>query len=880
MIKRAQLPAGVVSTTPFSQLVDEYGDPYDLRDFGPGEPTPAGEEGGTRPRALIPPLNQQATSRPRSWPGLESFRLLKALGNFDLVQVVHADIRGQLLGLEPNVQVRKSSEELSNTDEVQAELAAARAFVECPDPLYPLEWRRWASRVIDEMLTTDALSLYPRFSLGGDPIGLEQIDGSTIVPLVDDLGRPPLPPNDAYQQIVHGRVETGFELPIGEDPSAAELWYLPVTLKSGSPYGQSPLERVLLTVNLGIRKQLHELAFYTDGNVPDSLYALPEGATPDDLRAFVDWLNEQALGDPTKRAGNMLPVPPGQYIVTKPNTWSYEAQEWLGRVIAWAHGVSPLPITRVMNRATSEQLDVQSSEAGLRPMLEMLRQVVNRYLWRVLQLRHVEVRFGAEEREDPQQLFDRTLRGVEGGVLTFNEGRAALGLPEIDEEWARVRMRWVGTQFVVLEGVLEANEVQRLQREAIAARLANPTGAAGSTVALPPGEGDELEAPAEPELEEGDDELEADAGDDDDELDDQVDEDDPDDDDDELERHACGCLTKSTYADELLSDAELELELERFTNHAAEANRRSVAALGKVRRQWLRKRANRAGRCGFVSRHLHPSISDPQAIVKGELQFNAQQQELERLIVDVLLAWWDQQLPNVAAWAAQQTPDVELEAAAGATTLRKVSSDVPLDDDSLFGALDSILNDAFEIGRADGGLALGLDLTFQPEAAVRFAGERAAELVGKTWVNGILVENPNPQFAITPKLRKQVREQLTELIEQRTPPNQIARALQDVFTPARARTIARTETAFAYGHGTAEAFGDLQVAFVEILDGPGCLPTGHDDNAPLPVDEQVGVVQDGRQADGQIWTLEQYRARPIGHPNCVRGAVPWFPEEG
>jgi hypothetical protein len=74
------------------------------------------------------------------------------------------------------------------------------------------------------------------------------------------------------------------------------------------------------------------------------------------------------------------------------------------------------------------------------------------------------------------------------------------------------------------------------------------------------------------------------------------------------------------------------------------------------------------------------------------------------------------------------------------------------------------------------------------------------------------------------------------------------------FSPARALTIARTETSTAIGHGAGLAYQQNGIEHVEISDG--------DDD------------DDCAEADGQIWTVDEYLAEPLAHPNCVRSAAP------
>jgi phage portal protein BeeE len=74
------------------------------------------------------------------------------------------------------------------------------------------------------------------------------------------------------------------------------------------------------------------------------------------------------------------------------------------------------------------------------------------------------------------------------------------------------------------------------------------------------------------------------------------------------------------------------------------------------------------------------------------------------------------------------------------------------------------------------------------------------------------------------------------------------------FDEARAETIARTETAYAYNDAAVETYRTLEVDKVEVIDG----------------------VEDAECAsvNGQTWTLEQADSDPLAHPNCIRDFIP------
>ena len=90
--------------------------------------------------------------------------------------------------------------------------------------------------------------------------------------------------------------------------------------------------------------------------------------------------------------------------------------------------------------------------------------------------------------------------------------------------------------------------------------------------------------------------------------------------------------------------------------------------------------------------------------------------------------------------------------------------------------------------------------------AVEYAHNRAAELVGKKWVDGALVDNPDAQWAITDTTREDLRQLIADAFEQQWTPAQLAQHIDSAFTfsAGRAEMIAKTETAFAQTAATVE----------------------------------------------------------------------------
>lgn len=156
---------------------------------------------------------------------------------------------------------------------------------------------------------------------------------------------------------------------------------------------------------------------------------------------------------------------------------------------------------------------------------------------------------------------------------------------------------------------------------------------------------------------------------------------------------------------------------------------------------------------------------------------------------------------------------------------------------------------------------LGIDWDLLEPKAGEYAAERGAELVGMKLVDGKWIENPNAEWAIDATTRDATRAFLEDALREGWSYQDFADRLEEsgLFGESRAAMIARTELAIAEAQGHVEAFREDGVEEVVIYDGD--------------YDEEC------QQANGQIWTLEEYESEPIGHPNCVRAARPLTRDE-
>lgn len=155
------------------------------------------------------------------------------------------------------------------------------------------------------------------------------------------------------------------------------------------------------------------------------------------------------------------------------------------------------------------------------------------------------------------------------------------------------------------------------------------------------------------------------------------------------------------------------------------------------------------------------------------------------------------------------------------------------------------------------------------DRAVAWANDRAAEMVGKKWVDGELVDNPNAKWSIEESTREMLRADVADAIDQGWSNDTLADNLAEsyAFSDERAMTIARTETAFADVAGNVEAYQASG-----IVSGKEWITADDDkvsDECQGNADEGVIAFED-EFSSGAMW--------PPEHPNCRCDVVPSLTE--
>jgi 2'-5' RNA ligase len=99
------------------------------------------------------------------------------------------------------------------------------------------------------------------------------------------------------------------------------------------------------------------------------------------------------------------------------------------------------------------------------------------------------------------------------------------------------------------------------------------------------------------------------------------------------------------------------------------------------------------------------------------------------------------------------------------------------------------------------------------EKALQYARKRAAEMVGKKWVDGELVDNPNAVWAITETTRDVLRTLIDDAFGQGQTPAELATSIENtgIFGAWRADLIASTEMARATRQGARDTAKEVGV---------------------------------------------------------------------
>jgi hypothetical protein len=364
-------------------------------------------------------------TRPRRDSGID-FQTLRNFAKFyDLLRILIEKRKDQITNFDwsivPTDEAVDSGEDLT---ELAQRAAAATKFLKFPDGRY--KWNIWLRQLIDDMLTLDAIVLWPVYQ-GKKLLRLETVDPSTIKLVIDESGRTPEIPFPAYQQVLHGIPTADF--------LKDELLYFMSNPGSDRIYGFSKVEQILVTIQIGLRREMSQLQFFTDGNVPAALAGVPEGWTPTQIATLQSAFDQMMLGDTAAR--RRIWFVPGDTAKNIKEFKSEEAtlkaafDEWIMRIMCFTFGVSPTPFINQVNRATAFTAQEEARDEGLGPTLTFMKGVMDTVISQALKLDGIEFKWSMEAENDPSTQADIDDKLLRNGSRSLDELRQRDGLEEL-----------------------------------------------------------------------------------------------------------------------------------------------------------------------------------------------------------------------------------------------------------------------------------------------------------------------------------------------------------------------------------------------------------------------------------------------------------------
>lgn len=386
--------------------------------FGPAQaPAPMAQQ--SEGRQFDYPVAVNLQRRPRQ-AEQNTFEQLRALAdNFDVLRMVIETRKDQICGLKWGIRPR--NQELEADD---SHFAATQFFL-FPDKEHT--WDEWLRMLLEDLFVIDAPCIYLRKTNGGELYAAEPVDGATIKRVIDERGRTPPPPNPAYQQVLKGTPTSDY--------TREQMIYKPRNLRTNKLYGFSPVEQIVLTVNIALRRQATILEYYQSGTVPDALAGVPEGWTQKQIETFQMYWDNIMEDTATKRKLKFVPGELAKnFVTTKQPPLKDMYDEWLARVTCYCFSIEPTPFVAQVNRSVAETSREQSLTEGLQPIKSWVKNVVDGILGLHMNMPDAEFYWDESFEIDPKTQAEINKTYIDAKVLHPDEVRFDLGREPLTPE--------------------------------------------------------------------------------------------------------------------------------------------------------------------------------------------------------------------------------------------------------------------------------------------------------------------------------------------------------------------------------------------------------------------------------------------------------------
>ncbi len=364
------------------------------------------------------PVGVNTIYTPRSYEAISFAELRRLADAHDITRLAIETRKDQLERLDWAIRVKSAR---TARPDAASRVAAVAEFWRRPDG--ERSFATWLRALMEDLLVLDAPVLELRRNRGGALIGLDIVDGATIKLLVDETGRRPRPPAPAYEQVIKGRP---WKLLTSD-----ELLYLPRNPRPHKAYGFGPVEQIVMTVNIALRRQVMQLQHFTEGNVPPGLLNAPDGWNVEQISQFQEWFDSVLAGNTGSRTRLVWGPSGARYQAFKEAPYKDDFDEWLARIVCYAFSLPPTAFIRQMNRATAESSQDTAATEGLAPLMLWVKRLADHVTQDLLGHPDLEFAWGDLTPADPAEQAKIIDTYVRDGVYAVNEARELLGLDPV-----------------------------------------------------------------------------------------------------------------------------------------------------------------------------------------------------------------------------------------------------------------------------------------------------------------------------------------------------------------------------------------------------------------------------------------------------------------
>lgn len=248
-----------------------------------------------------------------------------------------------------------------------------REFIKYPVGDKSMSFRIFVNKLLEDIMVLDGTAIYRRPNKGGGLYGYLPIDATTIEIALNPDGTLPAPPSTAYVQKINGEITAEL--------SQDELIYSILNPRTNTPYGLSPVETLVLTVTTALKLTQYNLAYLTEGNVPEGFVELPKdvASNQEQLELWQRAWDAMFSGDPRfQRKIRFLPEGMEWHPIRKQEEMEYKRfEEWLLLQTCSVMEVAPQSIGFQFDRgkgATEAEWEI-GKERGLYPTAIFLKEI-------------------------------------------------------------------------------------------------------------------------------------------------------------------------------------------------------------------------------------------------------------------------------------------------------------------------------------------------------------------------------------------------------------------------------------------------------------------------------------------------------------------------